>query len=69
MPLPEKLSKKAPKSKKKAVMAEAMHELKHAPVKAPSRKATSGTKRNQQDIAIGLQQAGLSHKKENKKKK
>lgn len=69
MPLPPKVSKKAPKSKKKAVMAEAMSELKHAPVKAPSRLATTGKQRHKQDIAIALQQSGQDKPKKKAKGK
>jgi hypothetical protein len=60
MPLPKKLPKKAPKAKKKAVMGKTMSELKHSPVEAPSRKATSGAKRHAQDVAISLKQSGQS---------
>jgi hypothetical protein len=59
MPLP-KVSKKAPKAKKKAAMKSAMHELKHGKVEAPSRKATSGVQRHKQDIAIAMKQSGQS---------
>lgn len=61
MPLPPKLKKSASKKKKRATMKKTMHELKHAPVKAPSRKATSGEQRHKQDIAIALKQSGQSN--------
>lgn len=69
MPLPKKLSKKAPKAKKKKVMAETMKELTSGPVNAPSRKATSGKQRQKQNVAIALQQAGMSNKKKAEKKR
>jgi hypothetical protein len=59
MPLP-KISKKAPKAKKKAAMKSAMHELSHGPVTAPSRKATGGEARKKQNIAIALKSSGQS---------
>jgi hypothetical protein len=68
MPLPAKLKKTASKKKKTSVMQKTMHELKHSPVKAPSRKATSGAQRHKQDVAIALQQSGQSKKKKAKKK-
>jgi hypothetical protein len=69
MPLPPKLSKKAPKAKKQKVMKATMHELAHGPVNAPSRKATSGAQRQKQNVAIALQQSGLSKKAAKPKKK
>lgn len=63
MPLPKTLPKSAPKKKKKAVMGKVMSELKHAPVEAPSRKATSGTQRHKQDVAIALKKSGQSKDK------
>jgi hypothetical protein len=60
MPLPKSLPKKASKTKKKAVMGKVMSELKHSPVEAPSRKATSGTQRHKQDVAIALKKSGQS---------
>lgn len=69
MPLPKKLSPKAPKAKKKAQGAEVMDELKNGPVNSPSRKATSGKQRQKQDIAIMLQNTGQSNKGKKPKKK
>ena len=68
MSLPKKLSKNAPEKKKKAVMKKTMHELKTAPVEAPSRKATHGKHREKQDIAIALKQSGQSHEAKSGKK-
>jgi hypothetical protein len=66
MPLPKKLPKGASKAKKKSVMTKAMHELKHAPVTAPSRKATSGAQRHKQDIAIAMKQSGQGKERADK---
>jgi hypothetical protein len=63
MPLPPKLSKKAPKAKKKAQAAKAMSELSHGPVTAPSRKVTTGSQRQKQNVAIMLKNTGQSKKK------
>jgi hypothetical protein len=63
MPLPKTLPKSAPKKKKKAVAAKVFHELKHSPVEAPSRKATSGVQRQKQNIAIALKKSGQSKDK------
>jgi hypothetical protein len=52
MPLPPKLSKKASKGKKKAVMAETMHDLKHGP--------HHGDRTHAQEVAIGMKQSGQS---------
>jgi hypothetical protein len=60
MPLPKSLPKSASKKKKKAVAAKVFHELKHSPVEAPSRKATSGKQRQKQNIAIALKKSGQS---------
>ena len=46
-----------------------MHELKHGPVTAPSRKATSGEQRHKQDVAIMLKNVGAAKKKPRKKAK
>jgi hypothetical protein len=67
MPLPPKLSKKAPKAKKKARAASVMHELAHGPVNSPARKATSGKQRQKQNVAIMLQNSGQGKKKAKKK--
>lgn len=59
MPLPEPLKKKAPKAKKKEVMAETMHDLKHG----PHHKDRS----HKQEVAIGMKQAGMAKGKPEKK--
>lgn len=67
MPLPKTLPKSASKKKKKSVMGKVMSELKHSPVEAPSRKATSGTQRHKQDVAIALKKSGQSRSPKRKR--
>ena len=59
MPLPKKLSKKAPKAKKKKVVEETMHDLKNG----PHHKDRS----HKQEVAIALKQSGQSKKGKKKK--
>lgn len=66
MPLPEALSKKAPKAKKQKRVTQVMHELKLAPAESPSRKASSRKQRQKQDVAIALKNAGMSKKRKKK---
>ena len=54
MPLPRALKKRAPKAKKKEVMAETMHDLKHGP--------HHKDRTHSQEVAIGLKQAALSNR-------
>jgi hypothetical protein len=61
MPLPKKLSRKAPKAKKKAVMAKTMSDLKAGP--------HHGDRTRAQEIAIGLKQSGQSKKKKSSGKR
>lgn len=63
MPLPKPIKAGASKAKKKARVGEVMDELKHSPVTSPARKATHGEQRHKQDIAIALNNAGMSNKK------
>jgi hypothetical protein len=44
-------------------MSKVMSELKHGSVNAPGRKATSGTQRHKQDVAIALSKSGQSKDK------
>lgn len=69
MPLPKPLTRRASKKAKRKRVGDVMSELKHGPVKAPSRKATSGKQRQKQNIAIALKSAGMSRKRPAKKKK
>lgn len=69
MPLPKKLPRSASKAKKKTRAKTVMHELKHAPVTSPARKATSGEQRRKQDIAIMLENTGQSNKAPRKRAK
>jgi hypothetical protein len=61
VPLPKTLPKSASKKKKKAAGTKIMHELKHSPVEAPSRKATSGKQHQKQNVAIMLKKTGQSN--------
>jgi hypothetical protein len=61
MPLPAALKKKAPKAKKKSVMAATMHDLKHGP--------HHGMRTHAQEVAIGLKQSGQSKGKNASPKK
>lgn len=61
MPLPEPLKKKAPKAKKKKVMAETMADLKAGP--------HHKDRTHKQEVAIGLKQSGQSKMKTKRKKK
>jgi len=67
MPLPKKLGPKAPKAKKKAQAADVMDELTNGPVNSPSRKVTSGKRRQKQNVAIMLNNTGQSNKGKKKK--
>lgn len=60
MPLPTPLPRKASKAKKKKVVAETMHDLKHGP--------HHKDRTHKQEVAISLKQAGLSKSKKGKAK-
>jgi hypothetical protein len=59
MPVPKPLSKKSPKSKKKARMTQVMHDLRHGP--------HHKDRTREQEIAIGMKSSGQSNKPESKK--
>jgi hypothetical protein len=59
MPLPEKLKKGASKSKKKKVVAETMHDLKHGP--------HHKDRTHRQEVAIAIKQSGQARTKESTK--
>jgi hypothetical protein len=61
MPLPKKLKPGASKSKKKKVVEDTMHDLKHGP--------HHGDRTHKQEVAIAMRQSGQSRKKSARKKK
>lgn len=55
MPLPKKLAAKASKAKKKEVVTETMHDLKHGP--------HHKDRTHKQEVAIAMKQSGQAKKK------
>jgi hypothetical protein len=55
MPLPKPLKRGASKARKKKVVAETMHDLKHGP--------HHGQRTHKQEVAIAMKQSGQSRKR------